>query len=133
MVAMLVVYVPWLIALLAISVLPAFFGETHFAALGYALQHRWTQSRRLLTYLLRLAANDTAAKEVRLFGLSPYLVGRYRENADEFLLESQKLALRRNVIAALLTIIGSVGLYSGYAVVRGCTNRVCTSAIYFSS
>ncbi len=117
MLAMLVIYVPWLILLLATSVLPAFFGETHFAALGYALQHRWTQSRRLLAYLLRLAASDVAAKEVRLFGLSPYLVGRYRENADEFLVESQKLALRRNVIAALLTILGSMGLYGGYAVV----------------
>jgi ATP-binding cassette subfamily B protein len=117
MLAMLVIYVPWLILLLAISVLPAFFGETHFAALGYELQHRWTQSRRLLAYLLRLAASDVAAKEVRLFGLSPYLVGRYRENADEFLVESQKLALRRNVIAALLTILGSMGLYGGYAVV----------------
>ncbi|MEE2898279.1 MAG: ABC transporter ATP-binding protein [Gemmatimonadota bacterium] len=110
-------FVPWLIVLLAASVVPAFFGETHFAALGYALQHRWTESRRLLSYLLYLAANDTAAKEVRLFGLSPYLVGRYREHADGFLLEGQSLAIKRNAVAALLTIIGSTALYGGYGVI----------------
>lgn len=103
--------------LLAVSVVPVFFGETHFAALGYALQHRWTESRRLLSYLLYLAANDTSAKEVRLFGLSPYLVGRYREHADAFVLEGQNLAIKRNAVAALLTVIGSVGLYVGYAVI----------------
>ena len=117
MVAGLVIFVPWLIVLLAIAVLPAFFGETHFAALGYSLRHRWTQSRRMLDYLRYIAANDTAAKEVRLFGLSPYLIGRYRENADTFLLEAQRLAIRRNLIASLLAIIGSLGLYGGYAVI----------------
>ena len=117
MVAGLVIFVPWLIVLLGIAVLPAFFGETHFAALGYSLRHRWTQSRRMLDYLRYIAANDTAAKEVRLFGLSPYLIGRYREHADGFLLEAQKLAIRRNLVAALLAIVGSLGLYGGYAVV----------------
>lgn len=71
----------------------------------------------MLSYLLYLAANDTSAKEVRPFGLSPYLVGRYRENADSFLLEGQNLAIKRNAVAALLAIIGSVGLYGGYAVI----------------
>ena len=117
MVAGLALFVPWLIVLLGIAVLPAFFGETHFAALGYSLRHRWTQSRRMLDYLRYIAANDTAAKEVRLFGLSPYLVGRYRENADGFLLEGQKLAIKRNLVASLLAIIGSVALYGGYAVI----------------
>ena len=48
----LVIYVPWLIVLLVVTVLPAFFGETHFATLGYLLRHRWTQSRRMLDYLV---------------------------------------------------------------------------------
>ncbi len=117
MAAGLVIFVPWLIVLLVIAVLPAFFGETHFAALGYDLRHRWTQNRRMLDYLRHIAANDTAAKEVRLFGLSPYLIGRYREHADGFLLEGQKLAIRRNLVAALLATMGSLGLYGGYAVV----------------
>ncbi|MBI4421014.1 MAG: ABC transporter ATP-binding protein, partial [Gemmatimonadetes bacterium] len=46
--AALVVYVPWLLVLLAISVIPSFLGETHFASLGYSLLWRWTPERRLL-------------------------------------------------------------------------------------
>ena len=74
LVTALVIYVPWLIVLLVVTVLPAFFGETHFATLGYLLRHRWTQSRRMLDYLRYIGATDTSAKEVKLFGLSKYLV-----------------------------------------------------------
>ncbi len=95
MVAGLILFVPWLVLLLFVSVLPAFFGETYFAALGYTLRHSWTQSRRMLDYLRYMAANDNAAKEVRLFGLSPYLIGRYREHAEGFLHEAQTLAIQR--------------------------------------
>ena len=113
----LVIYVPWLIVLLVVTVLPAFFGETHFATLGYLLRHRWTQSRRMLDYLRYVAATDTSAKEVKLFGLSKYLVRRYRESAEQFLLENKKLAVRRTTVGLLLATIGSLGLYGGYAVI----------------
>src|SRR6185436_19908894 len=39
--AALIMYVPWLLALLAVSVIPAFVGEAHFASLGYSLRFRW--------------------------------------------------------------------------------------------
>jgi ATP-binding cassette subfamily B protein len=117
LVTALVIYVPWLIALLVVTVLPAFFGETHFATLGYLLRHRWTQSRRMLDYLKYIAANDASAKEVKLFGLSPYLVGRYRESAEQFLLENKRLAVKRTAVGILLATVGSLGLYGGYAVI----------------
>ena len=60
--AALILYVPWLLALLMIAVLPSFIGETHFATLGYSLLYRWTPERRLLDYLRFTGASDETAK-----------------------------------------------------------------------
>src|SRR5579863_5760682 len=42
---------PWLMALLIVGVIPAFLGESHFAFLGYAKNFRQTPIRRQLDYL----------------------------------------------------------------------------------
>src|SRR5207247_396608 len=73
----------WLLLLLAIGVLPAFLGEAPFASLGYSLLFQWTPERRLLDYLRYMGASDESAKEVKLFGLSSFLVGRYSELSDK--------------------------------------------------
>ena len=93
---------PWLLALLAVAVLPAFLGEAHFASLGYSLLYQWTPERRLLDYLRYLGASDDSAKEVKLFGLSDFLVGRYSALSDEFYREEQapRGAAQRRVHAA---------------------------------
>lgn len=117
LIAALTIYVPWLVLLLVLTILPAFFSETHFSALGYRLRHQWTQSRRMLDYLRYVAANDWSAKEVKLFGLSPYLVDRYKENADGFIRENKKLAVRHTLVATIIGAVGSLGLYGGYGVI----------------
>jgi len=40
--AALVAYVPWLLVLLIVAVVPSLLGETHFASLGYSLLYSWT-------------------------------------------------------------------------------------------
>ena len=75
--AALAVYVPWLLLLLVVAVLPSLLGETHFASLGYSLLYSWTPERRQLDYLRYIGASDISAKELKLFGLSDFLVGRY--------------------------------------------------------
>ncbi|HZE75919.1 MAG TPA: hypothetical protein VE091_11465, partial [Gemmatimonadales bacterium] len=82
--AALVAYVPWLLVLLAVAVVPSVLGETHFASLGYSLLYSWTPERRLLDYLRYVGASDMSAKEVKLFGLSDFLVGRYDRLSREF-------------------------------------------------
>jgi ATP-binding cassette subfamily B protein len=115
--AALIVYVPWLLALLAIAVIPAFLGETHFAALGYSLLFHWTPERRMLDYLRFTAASDQSAKEVKLFGLSPFLIGRYRTLADEFYEVNKKLSVRRATVSTVLALVGALGYYSAYGVI----------------
>ncbi len=113
----LVVYVPWLLVLLAVAVFPAFLGETHFAALGYSLLFQWTPERRMLDYLRYTAASDQSAKEVKLFGLSPFLVSRYAKLADDFYEANKRLSQRRALVSTVLGAVGSLGYYGAYAVI----------------
>ncbi len=113
----LIAYNPWLLLLLAVAVIPSFLGETHFAALGYSLLFRWTPERRQLDYLRYVGASDKTAKEVQMFGLAPWLTERYRDLSQKFYEENRNLSVRRGVVSALLSILGTVGYYAAYVVI----------------
>ena len=115
--SVLLVQLPWLLLLLTVAVLPAFLGEAHFASLGYSLLFQWTPERRLLDYLRYMGASDESAKEVKLFGLSNFLIGRYSALSDKFYEENKKLAVRRNIVSTLLVTVGTLGYYGAYAVI----------------
>jgi ATP-binding cassette subfamily B protein len=113
----LAVYVPWLLLLLVIAVLPSLLGETHFASLGYSLLYSWTPERRQLDYLRYIAASDVSAKELKLFGLSDFLVGRYDRLSQEFYEANKALSVRRSLVSSLLAAVGTLGYYAAYAVI----------------
>ena len=110
-------YSPWLLFFLVICVVPAFLGETHFAFLGYSLNFQQTPRRRLLEYLRVLGGSKESAKELKLFGLGPFLVRRYRNISDELHRQTVGLARRKLVLGSLLTLLGTVGYYGTYAYV----------------
>jgi ATP-binding cassette subfamily B protein len=117
-------YSPLLGLLLAVAVLPAFLGETHFAALEYSLLFRYTPERRQLNYLRVVAAGDRTAKEVQMFGLAGWLIARYRRLAERFYHENRRLAARKSIVSSLLAMVGTAGYYAAYtllvmAAVRG--------------
>ena len=113
----LAVYVPWLLVLLAVAVLPSLLGETHYAALGYSLLFSWTPERRLLDYLRYIGASDVSAKELKLFGLSDFLVGRYDRLSQEFYEANRDLAIRRSIVSTALATVGTLGYYAAYGVI----------------
>src|SRR6266851_538449 len=115
--SVLLLQLPWLLLLLTVAVLPAFLGEAHFASLGYSLLFQWTPERRLLDYLRYMGASDESAKEVKLFGLSDFLVGRYASLSEKFYQENKTLAVRRNLVSTLLVTVGTLGYYGAYAVI----------------
>src|SRR5438445_2748950 len=115
--AALIAYNPWLLLLLGLAVIPSFLGETHFASLGYSLLFRWTPERRQLDYLRYVGASDKTAKEVQMFDLAPWLTERYRVLAQRFYEENRSLSLRRGIVGALLSILGTVGYYAAYIVI----------------
>jgi ATP-binding cassette subfamily B protein len=113
----LVAYIPWLMVLLVLAVLPSFLGETHYAALGYSLLFRRTPERRMLDYLRFIGASDDTAKEVQMFGLAPWLADRYKTLADRFYEENKDLSVRRAVVGTALSILGTAGYYGAYAII----------------
>jgi len=113
----LTVYVPWLLVLLALAVLPSFLGETRFAALSYSLLYSWTEERRRLDYLRYIGASDISAKEVKLFGLDRFLVDRYADLSTEFYEANKDLAVRRAVVSSLLALVGTLGYYGAFAAI----------------
>jgi ATP-binding cassette subfamily B protein len=108
-------YAPWLILLLALAVVPAFLGENHFNAQGYELAWRRTPARRELDYLRSTGASVETAKEVKIFGLEGYLMGRYRAIADDLYRANKALAVKRAGWGGLLTAAGTLGYYAAYA------------------
>ncbi|HUB60548.1 MAG TPA: ABC transporter ATP-binding protein [Puia sp.] len=108
---------PWLILLLLVAVVPAFLGESYFNDRTYAMTRAQTEERRELDYLRYLGASDDTAKEVKLFGLADFLVGRFRRLADKFYRDGRALMIRRSAWGTLFALLGSVGYYSAYAVI----------------
>jgi len=111
----LIFYAPWLIVLLLVALVPAFLGEVHFNARSYSLAWVRTPERRELDYLRQTAASVETAKEVKIFGLNAFLIGRYRDLAAALYAANRRLALRRAGWGGLFTAIGTVGYYLAYA------------------
>src|SRR5580700_2974871 len=112
-----IVFSPWLLLMLVAGVVPAFLGESHFAFLGYAKNFRQTPIRRQLDYLRVLGGSKEAAKELKLFGLAPFLTERFSRLSDRIYEEDVALARRRLVAGSFLSMIGTAGYYSAYVFV----------------
>jgi len=119
----LVAYAPWLIALLALALVPAFLGESHFNTLGYSLNYSWTPERRQLDYLRQVGASVETAKEVKIFNLHRFLIDRYRLLAERFYRANRTLARKRAFWGTLLAALGTLGYYAAYAYIAWRTIR----------
>ena len=110
-------YSPWLLLALFVCVVPAFMGETHFAFLTYSMSFQQTPARRELDYLRTVSGTKEGAKEVKLFGLAPFLVGRYSDVADRLYDQTVGVARRKLTVGSLLGLLGVAGYYGTYAFV----------------
>ncbi len=113
----LIAFNPWLLMLLAVALIPAFLGETHFTGQSYSLMYGWTEERRELDYLRYAGASDETAKEVKIFGLADFLKDRYRKLAWDYYSANRYLTLRRAAWGGGLSLLGSIGYYTAFAVI----------------
>ncbi|HYO94458.1 MAG TPA: ABC transporter ATP-binding protein [Polyangiaceae bacterium] len=105
----------WVIPVLILATLPATLSEIRYSKIAFRLRNwRSPESRRLL-YLEYVLANDEHAKEVKLFGIGPWLLERYRSLSETFYTEDRKLALRRSGSTHALSLLGSAAFYGTYA------------------
>jgi ATP-binding cassette subfamily B protein len=130
--AQLVYYSPWLMLLLVVGVLPSFFGETHFAFLGYAKNFRQTPVKRVMDYLRMVGGSKDSAKELKLFNLSAYLTNRFAALSEQIYNENVDLSKRKLLWGGLLSLIGTCGYYGAYvfAIWEGLHGRYNVGVFY---
>jgi ATP-binding cassette subfamily B protein len=110
----LMVFNPWLMALLFITVLPAFMGEVYFNDQTYSLSRRQTPERRELDYVRYIGASDETAKEVKLFNLSGFLIDRFKILSQKFYLDNKRIAMKRSLWGTAFSLFGTLGYYGAY-------------------
>jgi ATP-binding cassette subfamily B protein len=95
--------------------LPAFVAETRFSGEAFTL-FRWrSPETRMQIYLESVIAREDNVKEVKLFGLGPLLLERYRNIFKRLYKADRALAIRRDGWGFLLGLIGTLALYGAYA------------------
>jgi ATP-binding cassette subfamily B protein len=122
-VALLVGFSGWMVVALLAASVPAFVAETRFSNAAFRLRNWRSPDTRRLNYLEYVLANDEHAKEVKLFGLGPLLLGRYRGLAERFYTEDKALATRRMAWGFALSLVSMVVFYGCYALIVVATAR----------
>ena len=106
---------PWAVAVLLLAGLPAFIAEAKFSGDAFRL-FRWrSPETRMQIYLETVLAREDHAKEVKLFGLGPRLLERYRDIFRTLYKEDRELTIRRDAWGFGLGLIGTGALYGAYA------------------
>jgi ATP-binding cassette subfamily B protein len=115
--AALIVFSPWLVVLLTVATIPTLIGEARYSRMSYSAFYSRTPERRALEYLRLLGSWADSAKEVRIFGLAPYLSSKYRSLSDHIYQENKSLAVKRAVGGWTMGFIAALGYYAGYVVI----------------
>ncbi len=112
---LLVQFSPWAMLVLLAAGLPAFIAETKFSGDAFRL-FRWrSPETRMQNYLETVIAREDHAKEVKLFGLGPMLLDRYRNIFGTLYSADRALAVRRDSWGFGLGLIATLMLYGAYA------------------
>jgi ATP-binding cassette subfamily B protein len=114
-VALLVRFSGFMVLALLAATVPAFVAEVWFSGAAFRLRNWRSPDARRLAYLEYVLANDEHAKEVKLFGLGPLLLGRYRRLSETFFDEDRRLAVRRTFWGYTLSLLSTLVFYGCYA------------------
>ena len=85
------------VPLVLLATLPGVWVTSRFGTEGYRMIRRQVADARVQNYLGYLLTNDSAVKEVRLFGFEDYLVSRWRAYYAAFRAQLVSLVLRRSL------------------------------------
>src|SRR5207248_2149007 len=81
----------------------------------YSLAYSLTPLRRELDYLRTLGTSRESAKELKIFGLAPWLRERFSDITEICIGKSRRMAVRRLRWGTLFAVFGAIGYYGAYA------------------
>ena len=113
--ALIVSWSPWAALALLAAAVPAALVEMRFSRSVFRLNNWRSPESRQLNYLEYVLSNVHHVKEVKLFGLGPVFLGRYRGLYDKFFDEDSRLAVKRAGAAFALALVATAVFYGCYA------------------
>jgi ATP-binding cassette subfamily B protein len=117
--ALLVSLSPWSVLVIVAASVPAFIAEARLSDESFRLYSWRAPESRRMNYLEWILTRDSHVKEVKLFGLGPLIVGRYRALFTKFFDEDRRLARKRAVWGFGLGLVSLLAFYGAYALVAG--------------
>jgi len=135
LIAGLIYFEPYLIILLVLSIIPSFVNEIWFSQQQYSLARGWTAERRELDYLRYIGANNETAKEIKLFGLTDFIVGRFQNLSQDYYDLNKKLAVKRSALGFVFNVLGTLSYYGAYVFIiyRVVTGMITLGELTFLS
>jgi ATP-binding cassette subfamily B protein len=112
---LLVKFSPWAVVVLIVAGLPAFLAEAKFSGDKFRLFLWRSPETRMQLYLETVLAREDHAKEVKLFGLGPLFLERYRAIFRKLYKEDRDLTIRRDTWGFGLGLVATATLYGAYA------------------
>ncbi|MFT4045472.1 MAG: ABC transporter ATP-binding protein [Solimonas sp.] len=106
---------PWAVTILLVAGVPSFIAEAKYSGEAFQLFRRRSPLTRMQDYLETVLAREDHAKEVKLFGLGPLLLGRYKRIYGDLYREQRSVAVRRDGWGFALGQFGVVAYYLAYA------------------
>lgn len=109
----------WSVLVLVVAAIPSFIAETRLSGEAFRLYSWRAPEGRKLNYLEWILTRDSTVKEVKLFGLGPLILGRYRALFAKFLAEDRKLARKRLLYGTALGVFSLGAFYLCYLWIAG--------------
>ena len=106
----------WAVLGLVLAALPATIVEMRFSHAAFRLRNWRSAESRKLNYIEYVLANDEHVKEVKVLGLGPMLLDRYKKLTDQFYNEDKDLSVKRSVWAYLLSLLATITFYGCYLI-----------------
>ncbi len=98
---------------------PAFLAEARLSGESFRLWTWRAPEGRRLNYLEWILTRDSHVKEVKLYGLGPLVLGRYRALFRKFFDEDRLLAVRRLRAGMVFGLLSLLAFYAMYALMAG--------------
>ncbi len=118
---------PWSVLVIVAASVPAFLAEARLSGESFrVLTWRAPEGRRL-NYLEWILTRDSHVKEVKLYGLGPLVLGRYRTLFQRFFEEDRRLARRRLRAGVVYGLLSLGAFYAMYALMASRAARGAVS------
>ncbi len=110
---------PWSVVVIVAASVPAFVAEARLSAESFRVNTWRAPEGRKLNYLEWILTRDSHVKEVKLFGLGPLVLSRYRDLFQKFFEEDRRLAVRRLAHGIAFGLLSLAAFYGMYLLVAG--------------